>query len=369
MLCAKAQRLEFRMRKIIAALLIVTTLLVPFTGNQGYLGQETAIASAATNNIRDKAPKLSAVKRTATTVNLSYTKVKGADGYKVYRSDKVNGTYEYVGSSKGLTFTDKGLKYDKSYYYRVRAYVKDKDGKIHSKYSNKLQIYTTFSKIYLNIKGAEEDSLILSWNKIQGASKYKIYRADSKNGTYEYMGITTDTYYIDEDLDAGNSYYYRVRAYKKVDKVKYNGVYSDKVEGTVPSVLFEKKVSEKSDYAQQVLVLVNKERVKAGLSELSLSDTLTAPAQKRAVEIKDVFSHTRPDGRSWSSVLSDYNISYRASGENLAYGYNTPEAVVTGWMNSPGHRANILSANFNQIGIGVYTDSRGTVYCSQLFTN
>ncbi len=124
-----------------------------------------------------------------------------------------------------------------------------------------------------------------------------------------------------------------------------------------------------SSFASQVLKLVNAERVKGGLQELTMSPALTAPANKRAQEIKTQFSHTRPNGTQWSTVLDEYGVSVRTAGENLAYGYNTPEAVVEGWMNSPGHRANIMNGNFNQIGIGVYTDSNGTVYCTQLFSN
>ncbi len=124
-----------------------------------------------------------------------------------------------------------------------------------------------------------------------------------------------------------------------------------------------------SSFASQVLKLVNIERVKGGLSELTLSQSLVAPANKRAQEIVQSFSHTRPNGTAWSTVLDEYNVSVSAAGENLAYGYNTPEAVVEGWMGSQGHRANIMNANFHKIGIGVYKDSKGTVYCTQLFSN
>lgn len=123
-----------------------------------------------------------------------------------------------------------------------------------------------------------------------------------------------------------------------------------------------------SNYANEVLKLVNQERAKAGLSALTTNSSLTAAANKRAQETKQSFSHTRPNGTSFSTVLKEYGISYRTSGENIAYGQRTPQEVVNGWMNSPGHRANILNANFNKIGIGVY-ESNGTIYWSQLFTN
>lgn len=121
-------------------------------------------------------------------------------------------------------------------------------------------------------------------------------------------------------------------------------------------------------FAEEVLRLVNIERSKAGLSPLTTNATLKAAADKRAQETKTSFSHTRPNGSKFSTVLKEYGISYRTAGENIAYGQRSPQEVVNGWMNSPGHRANILNGSFGKIGIGVY-QSGGVIYWSQLFTN
>lgn len=127
-------------------------------------------------------------------------------------------------------------------------------------------------------------------------------------------------------------------------------------------------------YRNEVLRLVNIERKKAGLNELTMTNTnLLKAAQRRANEIAVRYNppHTRLDGRSWSTVLAEYNVFWRATGENMAAGYQTPAEVVEGWMNSPGHRANILNENFNQIGIG-YAYRYGTEYNHywiQIFTN
>lgn len=123
-----------------------------------------------------------------------------------------------------------------------------------------------------------------------------------------------------------------------------------------------------SNYASEVLRLVNQERAKAGLSAFTTKSTLTAAANKRAQETVQSFSHTRPNGSSFSTVLKEFGVTYRAAGENIAYGQKSPQEVVTGWMNSPGHRANILNGNFNTIGIGVY-QANGRIYWTQLFTN
>ncbi|MDO5422444.1 MAG: CAP domain-containing protein [Eubacteriales bacterium] len=121
-------------------------------------------------------------------------------------------------------------------------------------------------------------------------------------------------------------------------------------------------------YAEQVVNLVNEERAKAGLSALTIQPALTAAANVRAQEIKQTFSHTRPNGTSFSTVLKEQGVSYMGSGENIAYGQKTPAQVMEGWMNSDGHRANILNASFKNIGVGYYQDERGVNYWVQLFT-
>lgn len=121
-------------------------------------------------------------------------------------------------------------------------------------------------------------------------------------------------------------------------------------------------------YVTRILELVNEERAKAGLSALELDTDITAAANVRAVEIKQSFSHTRPNGTSFSTALKEQGVSYRGSGENIAWGQKSPEQVMDGWMNSEGHRANILNANFKNIGIGYYQDQKGVNYWVQLFT-
>lgn len=121
-----------------------------------------------------------------------------------------------------------------------------------------------------------------------------------------------------------------------------------------------------SAYVDEVIRLVNIERNKEGLTSLSKNVTLCEAAQTRASEIITVFDHTRPDGTSCFTVTDDYKIRWTAIGENIAKGQKSPQEVVEAWMNSPGHRANILNSNFNQIGVGV-VQSGGYYYWTQLF--
>ena len=121
-------------------------------------------------------------------------------------------------------------------------------------------------------------------------------------------------------------------------------------------------------YVTQVLQLVNRERLKEGLPALTLDADVTAAANVRAKEIKQSFSHTRPNGSSFSTALKEQGVSFHGSGENIAWGQTSPEQVMNGWMNSAGHRANILNQKFKNIGIGFYQDETGRNYWVQLFT-
>lgn len=129
----------------------------------------------------------------------------------------------------------------------------------------------------------------------------------------------------------------------------------------------DKEESANQSYVEQVVALVNAERAKVNLPALTMSEDLNYAAQIRAKETVQSFSHTRPNGSSFSSVLKENGISYRGAGENIAWGQRTPEAVVNAWMNSEGHRANILNKNYTSIGVGYHLNG-STPYWAQLFT-
>ena len=122
-------------------------------------------------------------------------------------------------------------------------------------------------------------------------------------------------------------------------------------------------------YVLRVVELVNEERAKAGLNPLTLQKNITEAAQVRAIETVTSFSHTRPDGRHFTTALKESGVSYRGAGENIAWGQKTPEQVMNGWMNSAGHRANILNEKYTSIGVGYYQNGSGVNYWTQLFTD
>lgn len=119
-------------------------------------------------------------------------------------------------------------------------------------------------------------------------------------------------------------------------------------------------------YEAEVLRLINIERSKNNLPPLSYDAGAADVAHLRAKELYTSYSHTRPDGRPFYTAANDLHVSYHGTAENIAMGYHSPGEVVIGWMNSEGHRANILDPDFTKIGIGCY-DSGTTLYWSQFF--
>ncbi|SMF87116.1 uncharacterized protein, YkwD family [Paenibacillus uliginis N3/975] len=114
--------------------------------------------------------------------------------------------------------------------------------------------------------------------------------------------------------------------------------------------------TDKSTFASQVVDLVNKERAKAGLKPLTVHDKLTGMAVDKAKDMNNnkYFDHTSPTYGSPFDMMKQYGISYGYAGENIAMGQRTPEEVMKSWMNSEGHRQNIMSPNFTMIGVGYY---------------
>ncbi|MFT8319148.1 MAG: CAP domain-containing protein [Sporolactobacillus sp.] len=131
--------------------------------------------------------------------------------------------------------------------------------------------------------------------------------------------------------------------------------------------------SQMNAYENKVVELTNDQRVKAGLKPLqSNNNTLARMARDKSQDManKNYFDHQSPTYGSPFDMMKQYGISYSYAGENIAAGQKTPEEVVDGWMNSPGHRANILNANFTTIGVGyVQGGSYGSYWTQEFIGN
>lgn len=125
-----------------------------------------------------------------------------------------------------------------------------------------------------------------------------------------------------------------------------------------------------TSYEQQVITLVNKERANRGLGLLTYDSQLGYVARLKSQDMVNnhYFSHTSPTYGSPFQMMEKYGLSFSAAGENIAYGQRTAAEVMNSWMNSAGHKANILSGSFTHIGVGVAKASNGTLYWTQEFT-
>lgn len=130
---------------------------------------------------------------------------------------------------------------------------------------------------------------------------------------------------------------------------------------TIPAV-----DSSVTGYEAEVIELVNEIRGEHGLRPLTTNWQLSRVARYKSQDMHDnkYFSHTSPTYGTPFKMIKDFGISYKTAGENIAMGYKTPHDVVTGWMNSSGHRANILNASYKQIGVGYVPDGK---YWTQMF--
>jgi len=139
----------------------------------------------------------------------------------------------------------------------------------------------------------------------------------------------------------------------------------------VPPVVETPSVSGLSAIELEIVRLVNIERQKGGLQPFTASSPLSNVARKKSEDmaIKNYFSHTSPTYGSPFEMMKSFGIKYNTAGENIAKGQLSAQSVVTAWMNSEGHRANIMNPSFKVIGVGHYQSSNGTNYWTQMFTN
>ncbi|MGM9922939.1 MAG: CAP domain-containing protein, partial [Bacillus sp. (in: firmicutes)] len=123
---------------------------------------------------------------------------------------------------------------------------------------------------------------------------------------------------------------------------------------------------EVSAFEQKVVELTNAERAKQGLKPLTLDVELSKVARIKSQDMKDknYFDHNSPTYGSPFDMMKQFGISYKSAGENIAQGQQSPEAVVQAWMNSQGHRENIMNASYTHIGIGHVADNN---YWTQMF--
>lgn len=190
----------------------------------------------------------------------------------------------------------------------------------------------------------------------------KVILANVDEGLPMKVTGITDNGFFQVDL-AGENYY--VPGYGLEENVEDVTVQQQ----TNLSMQINAAKNEYKEYADEVIRLVNIERARVGLEPLENDINLSYAAACRSVEnaYYNNFSHTRPNGTSCLTVFDEYNRQdYRRAGENIALRQKTPAEVVEDWMQSPGHKMNILG-KFTKIGVGIAVDDAGQMYWTQLF--
>ncbi len=180
--------------------------------------------------------KVTGVKATAASIskiNLSWDEVFNATGYEVFRSTTSDGPFTKLGTVSTNSRSCPGLSENTKYYFRVRAYQDENDTRYYGPYSDVIRCDTLLPKP-AGVKAEESSatSATVSWNAVNGADGYQVWRSTSSTGTFTAVGSVTTTSRKCTGLTTGTTYYFKVRAYKEVDGKKVYGTYSSVVSVT-----------------------------------------------------------------------------------------------------------------------------------------
>ena len=188
------------------------------------------------NKIGNKKTSVTSVKSTAyNKLKVSWKVVPAAASYQVYRSTKKDGDYQNIKTidSVGISsWTDSSVKTGKTYYYKIKVVVKTQNGNQTSGFSNVKSAKAVPAKTTLKAKASNAKNVKLTWSKVKGANGYEIYRSNRKDGKYQKVKTISKggtTSYKDGKLKKSTTYYYKIRAYRKVDRKKVYGSYSSVV--------------------------------------------------------------------------------------------------------------------------------------------
>lgn len=181
--------------------------------------------------------------------------------------------------------------------------------------------------------------------------------------------ISTNTY-IDKDNEIVNSNLEKEEVTDIEEKIPEteNKSYEDISKEDINEYKNIQSENTYTDLINEVYEITNNYRSLVGIPSLTLDSSLVEAASIRAKELSDSFSHTRPNGSSCFTVLSELGISYGTAGENIAAGYSSSQSVMEGWRYSSGHYQNIISSKFKKIGIGVNIINN-QYYWVQIFSN
>lgn len=327
-------------------------------------------------------------------INIKWRKTSGATNYIVYYKktgaskwtkiktlDNTKSSYVHTSSKKYPIIT--GQKYQ----YTVKAYNSQtkKSGNYNKTGLTARTIPQTAKLVSAKVKNGTVD---ITWKKAGGADKYfLLYKVQTDEFTTNWTKLATlnadTTSYTVKYPFKNATNIYTVRSYNSASKVY--GKYDDKgISVFVTTGNTGGDNNDKDDVgdditptpapvnaeamASEVIRLTNIERAKAGRSALIYNASLQRGAMMRAKEISIKFSHERPNGESFTTILNECGAGH-ISGENIAAGQKSPELAVKAWMNSQGHKLTMLNKENLYIGVGFYQDNDGRYYWVQNFAD
>ena len=216
-------------RKSKAARLIICIAIIGFI--MTFLPSPQVVQAAAATLSAPSSVKVGPVSYDG--VNISWSGVKGATGYSVYRAESKTGTYALIKTTSSKSYEDFGLTTGKNYYYKVRAYKKASNKKVFGVYSAvKSAKPVPLAPATVNATSLSYNSVTVGWEPVKGASGYQVYVATTEAGTFSLIKTTKEISYRNEGLTTGSTYYYKVRAYTKVNGKKIYGEYTAVVNAT-----------------------------------------------------------------------------------------------------------------------------------------
>ena len=217
--------------------------IVPSVKNSAGTTDGAASAVVSAKTALENAENLKASAVDGSKISLSWSKVAGATGYVVYRSEKKDSGFKKLGTTKGsASYTDGKAKPYTKYFYKVRAY-RAVDGKnYYSAYTDVASAKTSLKKVTgLKAVSKSYNEIKLTWSKVAGATGYVIYRSTTKGGTFKKVGTSSTNNFVNAKVKTGTKYFYKVKAYVKLADGNRYSAYSAAV--SCKAALAKAKVS------------------------------------------------------------------------------------------------------------------------------
>ena len=204
-----------------------------------FLSIQMPLASAKPRISQKSRPSLSLTSKSATSITLKWKEFGDADGYTVYRKTSKNGKWKSIKTTSSTSYTNKKLKLNKTYWYKIRAFEGSGKSKTYSLYSKVKSGNPKLPNPTIKVSSTTTNSIKLSIKKPSGSAGVVIYRKTSSSGKWNKIKTTTSKSYTNKKLKANKTYYYRAKAYKKIGKKTYYSSYTSQIKRKTKAVKLE----------------------------------------------------------------------------------------------------------------------------------